>query len=168
LVRPLLWARREQIEQFCRSEGLSWRTDHTNAETDFTRNFIRNELLPLLRSRLNARADDAMLRLASAAGEAEAVLAELAQRLFERAYRKQSAGQIILRTSPLKKAPPLLAAMALRTALAAMDAPQQALGRERFDDLLSVLNGTATVANLPGQIRAERLGRDIHLVRQEQ
>lgn len=167
LVRPLLRARREQIERFCRSEGLTWRTDHTNAETEFTRNFIRNELLPLLRSRLNARADDALLRLASAAGEAESVLAELAQRLFERACRKRSAGRVILRTSPLKKAQPLLAAMAMRAALAAMDAPQQALGRERFDELLAVLNGTATAANLPGQIRAERLDRDIHLIRQE-
>ncbi len=167
LVRPLLWAEREQIERFCRSEGLSWRTDHTNAETDFTRNFIRHELLPLLRDRLNARADDALLRLASAAGEAESVLAELAQRLFERACRKQSAGQIILRSAPLKKAPPLLAAMAMRAALAALDAPQQALGRERFDDLLAVLNGAVTAANLPGQIRAERLGRDIQLIRQE-
>ena len=167
LIRPLLWAGREQIERFCRSEGLTWRTDHTNAEMDFTRNFIRHELLPLLRNRLNARADDALLRLASAAEEAESVLAELAQRLFERACRKQSAGQIILRSAPLKKAPPLLAAMAMRAALVAMDAHQQSLGMERFDDLLAVLNGAATAVDLPGQIRAERLGRDIHLLRQE-
>ena len=166
LVRPLLWARREQIEQFCRDEGLSWRTDHTNAETDFTRNFIRHELLPLLRSRINVRADDALLRLASAAGEAEAALAELSERLFERACRKRSEKEIILRTAPLKKAPSLIAAMAMRVALVAMDAPQQALGRERFDDLLELLDRTVKVVNLPGQIRAERQGRDIHLIRQ--
>ncbi len=166
LIRPLLWAGREQIERFCRSEGLSWRTDHTNAEMDFTRNFIRHELLPLLRDRLNTRADDALLRLASAAGEAESVLSELAERLFERACRKRSDREIVLRTAPLKKAPALLAAMALRSALAAMDAPQQALGRERFDDLLAVLDGSVTAVDLPGQIRAERHSRDIHLFRQ--
>ncbi len=167
LIRPLLWARREQIEQFCRDEGLAWRTDHTNADTDFTRNFIRNELLPLLRDRLNVRADEAILRLSSAAGQAEAALGELADNLFERACRKRSKRQVILRSSPLKKAPALLAAMVLRVALIDLDAPQQAMSQERFDDLLSVLDGTVSAVDLPGGFRAERQGRDIHLFRQQ-
>ena len=167
LIRPLLWARREQIEQFCRDRGLAWRTDHTNAETEFTRNFIRHELLGLLRGRLNVKADEAVLRLAEAAAETESVMSELSQKLFERACRKQSAGRVILRCSPLKKAPPLLASMAMRLALVAMDAPQQEVGKERFDDLLAVLNGTSAVANLPGHIQARKVGSDIHLTRQE-
>jgi len=165
LVRPLLWARREQIEQFCRARGLTWRTDRTNAVTDFTRNFIRAELLPVLRDRLNVRADEALLRLACAAGEAEATLEELAGRLFERACRKRSPEQIVLRLAPLRKAPPLLTAMALRAALAALGAPEQELSYERFNDLLAVVSGGSVAVDLPGGGRAESDGRRILLTR---
>jgi len=159
LVRPLLWARRDAVEAFCRDQHLTWRTDPTNAETDFTRNFIRHDLLPLLRERLNARVDEALLRLSAAAGEADAVLGALAEALFERSCRKRSAAEVVLRVAPLAKAPPALAAMAMRRALAALGAPQQAMSAERFDDLLALLAGQAAGVDLPGGVRAER-GRD--------
>ena len=165
LVRPLLWARRSRIERFCRDCGLQWRTDLTNRQTDFTRNFIRHDLLPLLRKRINVRADEAVLRLASAAREAEAALTDLAEDLFRRACRKRSAGEVVLRIAPLTKAPPLLASLALRRALAHLDAPERQLTQERYDDLLALLGGAAQAADLPGGVRAERRGRDLALTR---
>ena len=163
LVRPLLWARRAQIEAFCRSAGLTWRTDHTNQQTDFTRNFIRHELLPLVRERLNVRADEAVLRLGAAARQAEATLAELAAGLVERACRKRSGDKLVLRVGPLRKAPRPLAAVALRTALESLSAPQQELSAERFEDLLAVLAGEVPAVDLPGGFRAECDGRCISL-----
>jgi len=71
LVRPLLNCRRADIEEFCKRNALSWRTDPTNAQSGFTRNFIRNELLPLIRSRINPQADMALLRLGEAIARAE-------------------------------------------------------------------------------------------------
>jgi tRNA(Ile)-lysidine synthase len=48
LVRPLLGMTRAQTEEHCRSAGLSWRDDPTNADPSFTRARVRHELLPLL------------------------------------------------------------------------------------------------------------------------
>ncbi|MCD8012227.1 MAG: tRNA lysidine(34) synthetase TilS [Lachnospiraceae bacterium] len=56
IIRPLLFTRREEIEAYLRGEGLSWRTDATNLETDFTRNRIRLSVLPLMEQELNAQA----------------------------------------------------------------------------------------------------------------
>jgi len=165
LVRPLLWARREQVEAFCREAGLRWRTDPTNRQTDFARNFIRHEVLPMLRRRLNPQVDEALLRAAWAAGEAEAVLAELAGRLFERACRRRRGGEVVLRAGPLKKAPPLLATMALREALAALEAREQEMTQQRYAELLELVTGRRTALDLPGGIRAERRGPDVCLSR---
>jgi tRNA(Ile)-lysidine synthase len=165
LVRPLLWARREEIEQFCRRQGLSWRTDHTNLDTEFTRNFIRNDLLPLLRRRVNPRVDEALLRLSGAADQAEGLLEELAAKLFQRACRKRQPGRLLLRLAPLRKAPALLASLALRQALESLSAPRQDLSQDRFADLLAVLSGEATAADLPGGIRAERRQHSLWLYR---
>jgi tRNA(Ile)-lysidine synthase len=165
IVRPLLWARRAEVEDYCRRRGLPWRTDHTNAQTDYTRNFIRNELLPLLRDRINPRADEALLRLSSAARDAEEVLDELAAALFDRACRKRTDIEATLRIAPLRKAPPALAAFVLRKAMEAIGAPQQELSQERFGDLLSLLAGEASAVDLPGDVRAARRGQLILLTR---
>ncbi len=46
LVRPLLFATREEIEAFAREKELAWREDSSNASDDYTRNFIRQHILP--------------------------------------------------------------------------------------------------------------------------
>ena len=48
IIRPLLFARRGELEAFCQSNELAFVTDHTNAENDFTRNYFRNTILPLV------------------------------------------------------------------------------------------------------------------------
>lgn len=53
-IRPLLCVERREIEDYCRERGLAWRTDSTNADTDYARNFIRYEVVPRLRE-LNPR-----------------------------------------------------------------------------------------------------------------
>ena len=46
VIRPLLWASREQIHQYAIENQILWREDHTNAENLYLRNKIRNQLLP--------------------------------------------------------------------------------------------------------------------------
>ena len=47
IIRPLLWASREQIHQYAVENQIHWREDHTNAESVYLRNKIRNQLLPV-------------------------------------------------------------------------------------------------------------------------
>jgi len=48
IVRPLLFARRSALEAFVQTNNMAFVTDHTNAENDYTRNYFRNEILPLV------------------------------------------------------------------------------------------------------------------------
>lgn len=50
IIRPLLDISREEIHQYAMENGIKWREDHTNAETQFLRNKIRHELLPVIDS----------------------------------------------------------------------------------------------------------------------
>ena len=47
IIRPLLWASREQIRKYASENHIVWREDHTNAESVYLRNKIRNQLLPV-------------------------------------------------------------------------------------------------------------------------
>jgi tRNA(Ile)-lysidine synthase len=59
IIRPLLCVSRQDIENWLNEIGQPYVTDSTNLETDYTRNKIRNQLLPLMRS-INPDADNAV------------------------------------------------------------------------------------------------------------
>lgn len=59
IIRPLLCVSRQDIEQYLEDIGQSYVTDSTNLETDFTRNRIRLELLPVMRT-VNPAADSSI------------------------------------------------------------------------------------------------------------
>jgi tRNA(Ile)-lysidine synthase len=61
VVRPLLSVWRAETEEYCRAEGLPFRTDSSNR--DSKRGVIREEALPLLR-RIDPRADENLRALA--------------------------------------------------------------------------------------------------------
>jgi len=48
IVRPFIECSRAQIEDYCAENNLSFRTDSTNSDTGYKRNYIRNEIMPLL------------------------------------------------------------------------------------------------------------------------
>lgn len=50
IFRPLLFAKRKEIVQFALQNNLQWVEDSTNASSDYTRNYWRNEVLPELKS----------------------------------------------------------------------------------------------------------------------
>ena len=60
VVRPLLRVWREETEEYCAAQGLSWRVDSTNPSTK--RGLVRERLLPLLEE-LDPRARQSLLAL---------------------------------------------------------------------------------------------------------
>lgn len=78
VLRPLLGVSRAELEAYAKAHGLCWIDDESNLDTRYSRNFLRHEIMPRLRSRFPG----AELSLAQAAthfGEADALLAELAE-----------------------------------------------------------------------------------------
>jgi tRNA(Ile)-lysidine synthase len=49
IIRPLIECTRAQVERYCEENGLAYRTDGSNFDTGYRRNYIRHEVLPLLR-----------------------------------------------------------------------------------------------------------------------
>ncbi len=85
LVRPLLSCTRAEVEEFCARRHIPYVQDSTNGDTAYTRNRVRQELLPLLRQ-FNPLADDCIRRLAAHAAQDSAYLNELAADALEYAY----------------------------------------------------------------------------------
>jgi len=76
IIRPLLDFSKSELAEFARENKIRFRDDATNFSSDFLRNRIRNELLPLLRRNYQPGLDKAVLRLMEIIG-AEADFVEL-------------------------------------------------------------------------------------------
>ncbi|MBO4992581.1 MAG: tRNA lysidine(34) synthetase TilS [Firmicutes bacterium] len=81
VIRPLLTTDRGEIEAYCADMGLTPRYDHTNRETDCTRNRIRLELLPYIREHFNENVEEALCRLGRIAAESQQVIRAEAERI---------------------------------------------------------------------------------------
>ena len=71
IVRPLLAARRSELEEYLRPRSQPWRTDSTNEDHAFTRNRVRHHLLPILRE-YNPSIDSTLANLAVLSRDDEA------------------------------------------------------------------------------------------------
>lgn len=69
VIRPLLDVSRDEIEAYCKENGLTPQTDLTNLEPIYTRNKIRLELLPYLKDNYNSNIVASLNRLSRIAGE---------------------------------------------------------------------------------------------------
>jgi len=78
IVRPLLSVTREQVEEFAREQQLDWIEDESNQDTRYDRNFLRHEVMPVLRSRWPS-IEQSVLRSAKLCADQEALLQELLQ-----------------------------------------------------------------------------------------
>jgi tRNA(Ile)-lysidine synthase len=80
VARPLLDFSREALREYLEKEDVPWVEDPSNLDTSFDRNFIRQEVLPLLESRWPA----ARQTLARASGHLESASQVLAALITER------------------------------------------------------------------------------------
>ncbi|WP_353326931.1 tRNA lysidine(34) synthetase TilS [Chitiniphilus shinanonensis] len=78
LLRPLLDSPRDDLLAYARSHELAWVEDESNDDIRYDRNFLRRQVLPLLRERFPG-CDAALARSAGHAAEAEGLLAAQAE-----------------------------------------------------------------------------------------
>lgn len=78
ILRPLLTTARAELEAFLHEQKLTWIDDPSNLETQFTRNWVRLEVVPLLASRY-PNAIQSLARYAALSRDEDALLEELVE-----------------------------------------------------------------------------------------
>ncbi|MFC4558570.1 tRNA lysidine(34) synthetase TilS [Virgibacillus kekensis] len=82
IIRPLLAVTKNEIEMYCRSNGIYPRRDPSNEETTYTRNFFRKRVIPLIKEQ-NSNIKATVQHLSEALQEDERYLRQEAARLVE-------------------------------------------------------------------------------------
>jgi len=84
VTRPLIDTSRSEIEGALSEHGIFFVTDKTNLADDYTRNRVRNLIVPALKEHVNPRAAAAVARNAAWIRDDEAFLEQMAHEAFEK------------------------------------------------------------------------------------
>ncbi|CAG4992076.1 tRNA(Ile)-lysidine synthase [Dyadobacter sp. CECT 9275] len=75
IVRPLLYASRDEILAYAMQEGINWREDCSNESLDYQRNVIRHKVIPVLKE-INPSLEDSFAVTAERVRAADRLLTE--------------------------------------------------------------------------------------------
>ncbi len=149
-IRPLLCVTREEIEAYLKEHNQSYCTDSTNAENIYTRNSIRNQVIPKLEEEVNQQT---VLHMNQAMEELQKIEDYLQMQLLQSweacaiVYEEQQ--RIVISQEALRKQVEIIQERVMKKALEKMAGCQRDIGRVHVSQLLELLE--------------KQVGREIHL-----
>ena len=88
IIRPLLCVTRQEVEEYLLQIGQPFITDSTNADVEYTRNKLRNVVVPYLENNMNSNVVRKINDMAASVSEAEAYIAREADKLYEKCVQE--------------------------------------------------------------------------------
>ena len=82
-IRPLIEINRDQIEQYCRENNLNPKIDKSNFDNIYTRNKIRNKLIPLIKEEFNPNITESIKKLSVITEEEQNYLEKIVNNIYE-------------------------------------------------------------------------------------
>lgn len=105
LVRPLLCATRNEIEQYAKLHTIAYREDSSNAQDDYLRNKLRHLVIPQLK-KINPQMEQTFFETSQKIAAAELIFNESIEAKGKALVQKKGK-QILLSITQLKKLKPL-------------------------------------------------------------
>lgn len=143
IIRPLLCVSRAEIEKYLQQQGLSYVTDSTNLENAYTRNKVRNELIPYLERSMNPNVVEKLTDLAESSAEAEDYIRQQADKLFQAGVTcDRNRKSAVIAVKELKGQPPVLQRYVIRQTIQALTGGVKDVYRTHLDAVCSLLDRT--------------------------
>lgn len=102
-IRPLIECERNEIEQYCEENKLEPRIDKTNFENEYTRNKIRNIVIPYIKNEFNPNIIEIIDRLSQVATDESDYIDNQAQNIYKKILVEKKEKEIILNWKEFNK-----------------------------------------------------------------
>jgi tRNA(Ile)-lysidine synthase len=153
LIRPILGARRSDVESYLSGCGQSYRTDNTNTDTTMTRNKLRHVILPMLRDQVNPQVDAALGRLAEQAIDIDEFLQQSVDQLIEECVIDRQPDGCRIDVTRLNGQSRHLIRSFFCEIWNRQNWPRQAMGFEQWNRIVEMIHTRETIT-LPNRIEA--------------
>lgn len=137
-IRPILECNRTEIEDYCKEKKLNPRIDKTNLENDYTRNKIRNQLIPYLQKEFNPNMIQSLNRLSDLAREEEAYFKEIIEQTYETLKIGENEEEIILNLQKFNAIPKVIKGRFLLYTINKVIGTTQGVGKVHIEDCIKL------------------------------
>jgi tRNA(Ile)-lysidine synthase len=97
VIRPILFAKKDDLYRYAEKMNIPFSEDHTNFENDCERNIIRNEILPILKKKINPALEDSLEKLSEIAGNYHHYAEKKASEIYRKICIQENSGKILLK-----------------------------------------------------------------------
>ncbi len=139
VIRPLLCLEREEIVDYLRECGISWKEDATNREDHYIRNRIRHHILPYAEEEICKGSIAHINQAADFLALTEDYLEGETKKAYKDCLIFETTDEIVLSLEKLKQMHPLLQSRILMDGLAHVCGVRKDLTRQHVESILQIL-----------------------------
>ena len=156
VIRPILNVTRDEIESYIERNNIPVVIDHTNLETDYTRNKIRLELIPYIEENFNPNFSNSILRLCENVKSEVSFLEDYTILCYNEMVINSNKDKVVLNNKKLINLDKNIKRRVIRHAIDKLTGSLQGFEMVHIDNIidLSVKEDTGKFINLPGDLTA--------------
>ena len=138
-IRPLLECERSEIEEYCIKKELEPRIDTTNFDNTYTRNKIRNVVIPYVKEEFNPNFIHTMNRLSELIIEEDDFMQKQVETIYFQIFcREDFPNQIILDLKKFNLQEMVIKSRLIRYTIMRLLGNVQGIGKVHIDDLITL------------------------------
>lgn len=168
IIRPFLCVLRSEIEGYLKTIGQPYMTDSTNLSCDYTRNRLRNDIIPLIKDSFNPNMTDRLCDMAEEMRAVEEYIKQQAEALAADVCSFESGSfgkRCTVSLERLKNVPVVLQSRIIAGVLSQLSGSRKDLYRKHIEAVLELVGMQAgKEIHLPYGIIAVRSFGDIELL----
>ena len=165
-IRPILFMKREEVEQYCKENNLSPHIDTTNLERIYSRNKVRLDILPYMKNNFNPNIVETINRMALLLqDDNEFIEGEVSKAYKDNCFEKENS---IVISKNLFNIHSAIVTRVIRKALFKINKSNYDMEMKNIEDIIELSNlGTNKRVDLPKDIYAENVYGDIIIRKKE-
>lgn len=139
-IRPLIECERQEIEQYCEENELNPRIDKTNFENEYTRNKIRNIVIPYIKQEFNPNILQTLSRLSDVATEESDYVDKQTQKIYQQILMERTNKQIVLNLKEFNKQEKVIKNRLILLATKQLMGSTQGIEKIHIEDIIKLCN----------------------------
>lgn len=137
-IRPLIECERQEIEQYCEENNLNPRIDKTNFENDYTRNKIRNIIIPYIKKEFNPNIIETIDRLSQVAMEESDYIDRQTIKIYQNLLIESTQNQIVLKLKEFNEQEKVIKSRIILLATKQLMGSTQGIEKIHIEDIIKL------------------------------
>lgn len=161
-IRPILFMKREEVEEYCKKNNLEPRIDATNLEKLYSRNKVRLDIIPYMKENFNKDVVEAINRMALLLQDDNKFIVEEVNKVYKE-YCIEKTDKVIIQKEVFNKNSAIIGRI-IRKSIKKVNGNQYDVELKHIKEIENIQKvSTNKTVDLPYGIFAENVYGDIHI-----